>query len=62
MKLILPKQCDSLIVVESRRDDGELIVELTDSPGNFGKENEVLESLWHRYEGRFFSFTEERKC
>lgn len=61
MKLILPAQCDNLIVVESRRDDGELIVELTDSPGNFGKVSEVLESLGHRYEGRIFSFTEAKQ-
>lgn len=57
MKLILPPSCDKLAVLEYER-NGERIIELTDAPGNVGKQGEELETLNRTDAGRIFSFKE----
>lgn len=60
MKLILPPSCKSLSVIEYER-NGELVIEVTDRPGNVGKRGEELETLGHIDSGRIFSFTEAKQ-
>lgn len=61
MKIILPRALDRYTVILHDRENGEAVIELTESPGNTGRQGETLECLGERV-GRIISFKEERTC
>lgn len=63
MKLILSHKLSAFMVVSDVR-NGELVIEVTDAPGNVGKQGERLTTVGVNGEdmesGRQFSFKEEK--
>lgn len=60
MKVILPKALDKYAVILHERADGEMVIELSEHPGNTGRQGETLEAMGERV-GRIIHFTEAKQ-